>query len=144
MRKMYLRIKFLELFEKIKKKKRFFNFLIGGCFWRALSIYLKKNINDTLSNLHQPSKVNFASQKHYSCWSSLTGTFQTILKRVIEKQPTKICRASKSKCFKIATNGIFGVIFYKKFQGGEYRSKSSQRCSSYIFRSEIWPNPIFL
>ena len=39
MRKMYLRIKFLELIEKIKKKKRFFNFLIGGCFWRALSIY---------------------------------------------------------------------------------------------------------
>lgn len=146
LRKRCLRIKFLELFEKIEKKKIFY-ILKSGCFWRAyfekISTH-KLGWSDTLSSLHQPLKIDFAYENHYSCWSSLTGKFQIIFKKRIEKQLSKICRASTFKCFKIATNGRFGAFCCRKFQVGEHMSNFRQRCSSYIFGFQIWPNPIFL
>lgn len=63
-RKRYLRIKFLELFEKIEKKNDFLIFWLAVAFEELFSIIWKKYISDTLSNLRRPSKVDFAYRKH--------------------------------------------------------------------------------
>ena len=61
-------------------------------FFEKISTH-KLGWSDTLSNLHQPLKIDSGYEKHYSCCSSLAGTFQIILKRPIDKRLTKIGRA---------------------------------------------------
>ena len=107
--------------------------MISSCFWRALLNHLKKIYQWYVEQLTSTIESRFRLSKALKLLKFVNRYLPNHFKKGYWKATHENLQS-----FKIATIGLFGVIFCKKLQVGEYKSNSRHRCSSYIFGFEIW------